>query len=249
MAGRYEARDIAPEQAKVFFDELRAGSIGWVGCNVTLPHKIIAMENCDDVTAAAKKIGAVNTIVVRDKKLYGDNTDWLGFVNNLQSWPAFSSAKKNRAILLGAGGAARGVIYGLQYLGFKELVVANRSVEKLVDIKKDFHATVIDFSQLGDYLPTSNIVINATSVGLQEGDASLPIDFAQLPKDILLHDIIYGKNLTAFLTKGKESGFAVKDGLDMLIHQAIPGFQQWFNTHATPPIDNELRQYLLDYKN
>ncbi|MDI9314021.1 MAG: shikimate dehydrogenase [Hydrotalea sp.] len=246
LPGRYESRDVAPADCARFFADLRNGKVGWVGCNVTLPHKIVALDHCDVLSDAAKKIGAVNTIIVRNGKLHGDNTDWLGFSENLLSWAAFRAVPKNRAVVIGAGGAARGVIYGLQQLGFGDIIVVNRTVEKLQDLRDDFGIAVDSLASLPKHIGAANLLVNATSLGLK--GEMLPVDFTTLPRGILLHDIIYGAHLTHFLTTGKEFGFAVKDGLGMLIHQGIPGFKAWFKTDKNPPVDDDLRHYLLSQK-
>ncbi|MGI9461935.1 MAG: shikimate dehydrogenase [Alphaproteobacteria bacterium] len=243
LFGRYEARDIAVDDINFFFDDLRQAEVGWVGCNVTLPHKIAALENCDSLSPTAKKIGAVNTITLRDKKLYGDNTDGFGFIKNLESWQDFRDSKKSCAVILGAGGAARGVIYGLQALGYQHIVVINRTLDKLQNLQKDFGVIIAGINDIKKYLDEANILVNATSLGLAGED--VPIDFKKLPKGILLHDIIYGATPTPFLKKGRQFGFATRDGLDMFIYQAVIGFKQWFHSDKNPPIDDELRQYLL----
>lgn len=242
IKGRYDAIEIEKSEVKLFLEHL--AERGYQGCNVTIPHKLAAYELCDDLSPAAHKIQAVNTIIVQSNgRLLGDNSDWSGFSNNLNSYSEFQTLPKHTAILLGAGGAARAIIYGLQKLGFKKIVVISRDPRKLYNWQEEFPIIVGDWSELDWYFSHANLLVNSTALGLN--GEQLPIDFDQLPNDILLHDIVYRPLWTPFLLEGKKRGFKTIDGLGMLMHQAVLGFMAWFKPQQPPSINNELRQYLI----
>lgn len=244
---RYESRAVAIGDVNNFFMQLAEGRVGWVGCNVTLPHKLAALAACQNLTTAATAIGAVNTITVVAGELHGDNSDAYGFIKNMESWPAFITAGHERAVVLGAGGAARAIVYGLRQLRFTTIVVVSRRPQDLKDWHDRWGVVLSDWSSLPDHLVDANIVINTTPLGLK--GESLPFDLSLLPSTVLVHDIIYGQEPTPLLVACAAQGLAVRDGLDMLIHQAVVGFKQWFGVTCDPPIDDNLRRHLLSQKN
>ena len=236
--GSYEAIDVAPDALPAFFERLRSGE--FAGGNVTIPHKEAVFALCDEVNPLARKIGAVNTLVVRDGKVMGSNTDYLGFLGNLDAaMPGWSDGPDD-AMVIGAGGAARAVLVALQRRDGGKVHVLNRTLanaQALVDeIEGPFEAH--GFDAFAELAPRTGIVINTTSIGMH-GTRFDWLDLDLLPKDTLVTDIVYVPLVTPLLVEAQAHGLRTVDGLGMLLHQAVPGFEAWFGVR--PTVTPELR--------
>ena len=236
--GSYEAIDVAPADLPAFFERLRQGE--FAGGNVTIPHKEAVFALCDEVDPLARTIGAVNTLVVRSGKVFGSNTDYLGFLGNLDAAVPGWSDEPADAMVIGAGGAARAVLVALQRRYGGKVHILNRTLanaQALVDeIEGPFSAH--GFDDFAELAPRTGIVINTTSIGMH-GTRFDWLDFALLPERTLVTDIVYVPLMTPLLAEAAARGFRTVDGLGMLLHQAVPGFEAWFGTR--PAVTPQLR--------
>ena len=240
--GSYEAIGLPPENFANGVNDLL--SQGYRGCNVTIPHKETALEIADFVSDRAKAIGAANTLVFKDSKIHADNTDGIGFINNLKQGSASWAASNGTAIVLGAGGAARAIIYALLQDGAPRVIIANRT-EKNAKRLADFfgeRVSAISITEVFGVLGDVQTFVNTTSLGMV-GQPDLKIDISNLPKTALVTDIVYNPITTSLLSKAQELGLETVDGLGMLLHQAVPGFEAWFGVR--PTVDATLRQIVL----
>jgi shikimate dehydrogenase len=236
--GSYEAIDVAPDALPGFFERLRTGE--FAGGNVTIPHKEAVFALCDEVDPLARKIGAVNTLIVHDGRVLGSNTDYLGFLGNLDAaMPGWSDGPDD-AMVIGAGGAARAVLVALQRRDGGKVHVLNRTLanaQALVDeIEGPFEAH--GFEAFAELAPRTGIVINTTSIGMH-GSRFDWLDLDLLPKHTLVTDIVYVPLETPLLAEARAHGLRTVDGLGMLLHQAVPGFEAWFGVR--PSVTPELR--------
>ncbi len=230
--GSYEAIDVAPADLPAFFERLRRGE--FAGGNVTIPHKEAVFALCDSVDPLATTIGAVNTLVVRDGKVHGTNTDYLGFLGNLDANAPGWSDGPNDALIIGAGGAARAVLVALRRRDGGKVHVLNRTLEKaqaLVDeIDGPFEAHGFDaFPALARHI---GLVVNTTSIGMH-GSRFDWLDLGLLAETTLVTDIVYTPLVTPLLADAEAHGLKTVDGLGMLLHQAVPGFEAWFGTRPS----------------
>lgn len=241
--GVYVPLPVAPENLGA---ALRALPIlGFAGVNLTVPHKETALQFMDEITSAAKRIGAINTVtVLPNGKLRGDNTDCFGFIANVEtSLPAWSAAV-GPAVVLGAGGAARAVIAGLLDKGCPEVRIANRSRPRAEAVARDLGAKVrlvswpVDASALSD----AALLVNTTSLGMM-GQPPLEISLQGLPAGAVVTDVVYAPLQTELLKQAAARGHQTVDGLGMLLHQARPAFAAWFGRE--PQVTAELRQIVL----
>jgi shikimate dehydrogenase len=236
--GSYEAIDVAPDALPAFFDRLRTGE--FAGGNVTIPHKEAVFALCDEVDPLARKIGAVNTLVVRDGKVHGTNTDYLGFLGNLDAAVPGWSDGPDDAMVIGAGGAARAVLVALQRRNGGKVHVLNRTLanaQALVnEIEGPFEAH--GFDAFAELAPRIGIVINTSSIGMH-GSRFDWLDLGLLPRKTLVTDIVYVPLLTPLLVEAQAQGLRTVDGLGMLLHQAVPGFEAWFGVR--PQVTAALR--------
>jgi shikimate dehydrogenase len=233
-AGSYEAIDVTAADFTARLASL--ASEGFVGGNVTVPHKELAFRTVTRLDSAAAAIGAVNTLWFEKGELIGGNTDAVGFLASLDdSVPNWTATT---AVLLGAGGAARAVLHALQQRGVTVRIV-NRTLARATDLAaRGPLATAHGFDALPDLLATADLLVNTTSLGMT-GTAPLGIDLAPLKASALVCDIVYVPLETPLLRAARARGHRVVDGLGMLLHQAVPGFAHWFG--ATPRVTPELR--------
>ncbi len=216
--------------------------MGFVGCNVTLPHKERALHCVDQITDRATLIGAVNTIIFRnDGTSLGDNTDGYGFIENLRQGAPNWLADTGPAVVLGAGGAARAVIASLLDAGVAEIFLTNRTRARSEQLREDFGARVIivDWVQAGNVLEKAATLVNTTSLGMI-GKPELRVPLDGLQKNTVVTDLVYTPIQTPLLAKASSKGCTTVDGLGMLLHQAVPGFERWFGRR--PVVDDETRQ-------
>jgi shikimate dehydrogenase len=250
LPGRYERREIAPDR---FQEDVRSllTQQGWVGMNVTLPHKQAAFNFCECLDDAARRLGAVNTMVtLPDGRIEGRNTDLYGFRTNLETAPGWSETGRGMALVLGAGGAARAVIAALQDLGFAKIYIANRSLDRAQELAANLSQNDPDtlypvaWAGISDLLPSCDLLVNTTSLGMV-GQPPLHLDLDPLPQSAFVTDIVYKPLETDLLAQARARGNATVDGLGMLLYQAIPGFQAWFNPPTPPVVDQALRDIVL----
>ena len=241
--GAYIPLAVAPDD---FADVLRClGKLGFVGANVTVPHKRAALAGVDRADEMAQRIGAVNTIVVDSSgDLHGSNTDGRGFLANLAAVAPTWRPAAAPVVVLGAGGAARAVVVALSDAGVPETRIVNRSRDRAERLARDLGGddlVVVGWNERGSALEGSGLLVNATSAGLG-GKGRLDLDLADLPPDAVVTDLVYDPLVTPLLAGARARGNPVVDGLGMLIHQAVPGFTAWFG--ITPPVTTDLRRLL-----
>ncbi|RPE64722.1 shikimate dehydrogenase [Pacificibacter maritimus] len=242
IQGHYVHLDVAQSDLE---QVLRAmPKMGFVGANVTIPHKETVLGIADIVTDRAALIGAANTLIFRpDGKLHADNTDGYGFVENLRS-NAKWDPKAGPSAIFGAGGAARAVIASLLDVGVDEIRITNRTRSRSDALKAEFGSkiTVYDWVHAADMLEGAMTVVNSTSMGMV-GKSEFNISLNALSPKAVVTDLVYTPLRTEFLEKAAQNGCQTVDGLGMLLHQAAPGFERWFG--VAPVVDDETRQVLL----
>ena len=240
--GVYVPLAIPPERAKDAIRMLPA--LGIRGLNVTVPNKEEAYKAMDEVDRWAQRMKAVNTIMVRDGILYGANTDAFGFLESLREARPDWRADAGPAVILGAGGAARAIVAGLQDAGTPEIRIANRTPDRSAAIRDEFGKPVrpVLWEKRADVLEDAALLVNTTSLGM-EGQPALDIDLSKLPADAVVSDIVYVPLETPLLAAARARGNPAIDGLGMLLHQARPGFREWFGTD--PVVDQALRDHVL----
>ena len=240
--GVYVPFALPPETAKDAIRMLPA--LGISGMNVTVPNKETAYDAMDEVDRWAQRLKAVNTIVVRDGILHGSNTDAFGFLESLREAQPDWQADAGPVVILGAGGAARAIVAGLQDAGAPEIRIANRTPERSAAICDEFGPPVrsIPWEDRALALGDAALLVNTTSLGM-EGQPALDIDLAKLPATSVVYDIVYVPLETPLLAAARARGNPAVDGLGMLLHQARPGFREWFGTD--PVVDQALRDHVL----
>tara|TARA_R110002051_G_scaffold17748_1_gene51606 strand:- start:3036 stop:3869 length:834 start_codon:yes stop_codon:yes gene_type:complete len=243
IQGAYIPMEVEPANLKEVVSTLP--KMGFVGANVTLPHKEAIMEIADFVTDRAALIGAVNTLIFRaDGKIQGDNTDGYGFLENLKTGAPDWAPQAGPAAVLGAGGAARAVIASLLDAGVPEIMLSNRTRVRADRLKSVFgnRVTVYDWVQAGNMLDHAALVVNTTSLGMI-GKPELRVPLDGLRPNTVVTDLVYAPLKTKLLETAEEMGCVTVDGLGMLLHQAVPGFERWFGTR--PEVDRAARTAAL----
>jgi len=239
IEGSYEAIDVAPEDLPAFIERLRQGE--FAGGNVTIPHKEAVFALCDSVDPLAKTIGAANTLVRKpDGTLHGFNTDYMGFLGNLDQNASGWDRARGRAIVLGAGGASRAILVALRERGLTEIALLNRTEEKAVALAREIEGPFVPgrLDRFADFAPGASLLVNTTSIGMH-GSRFDDLDLSLLPKSALVTDAVYVPLVTPLLADARALGLRTVDGLGMLLHQAIPGFEAWFGVR--PAVTPELR--------
>ena len=220
-------------------------ALGFRGGNVTLPHKERALTLVDEATPLAQRIGAVNTLIVReDGSILGDNTDGFGFTANLRQAQTDWRGSAGPAVVLGAGGAARAIVVALLEEGAPEIRLANRTTRRAEEIAEAVGGPVrvLPWEARAEALKDAALLVNSTNLG-QAGQAPLEIDLAHLPASAVVYDIVYVPLMTELLKAAQARGNRIVDGIGMLLHQARPGFQAWFG--PDPQVTPELRSFVL----
>lgn len=203
---------------------------GFVGVNVTIPHKETVLKIADDVSERASRIGAANTIVYRgDGTIQADNTDGYGFLQNLQEGAPDWRANERPALILGAGGAARAVIVALLDAGVPEIMLTNRTRARAENLQSVFgkRVRVIDWENADGNVGSAGLVVNSSSLGMV-GEPPLPMTWDNLRSETVVTDLVYNPLRTALLETAAAKGCTTVDGLGMLLHQGVPGFESWF---------------------
>jgi shikimate dehydrogenase len=237
VAGRYERLAVLPGEFEQF-----AARIGGdlLGSNVTAPHKEAAFAACDRRTQAAEALGAVNTLWRDGPALCGDNTDVEGFLTNMDEGAPGWAEHSRSAVVIGAGGAARAVVHSLVSRGVGRIAIVNRTRVRAAALAERFGRTVIasSWDNLSSELSQADLLVNASSLGMQ-GQAQLDIDLRPLPTRAVVSDVVYVPLRTALVEAARARGLVAVEGLGMLLHQAVPGFERWFGRR--PEVTTELR--------
>ena len=241
LQGAYEALDVAPEALPRFIATFRKA--GFAGGNVTVPHKQAVIPLLDRVEPEAASVGAVNTVWLDQGALVGGNTDVHGFLANMDECALGWDRDAGFATILGAGGAARAIVYALRQRGLR-VHLANRTAATAEAFAARYSTGVTGggWDSLAKSMSTADVLINTTMLGMK-GAAPLSIDLAALPRHALVADIVYVPLTTALLRDAAARGHRTVDGLGMLLHQAAPGFTHWFG--ATPQVSPGLRAALI----
>ena len=220
-------------------------ALGFAGCNLTLPHKVQALECISEMDDVARQIGAINTVVVQaDGRLRGTNTDAFGYIQSLREGHAAWQAQSGPAVVLGAGGAARAVVWALADAGVREIRLLNRSLDKAQAMAAEFGAPVqaLDWAQRHAALADASLLVNTTTQGMQ-GQPALDIQLDALPRHAVVSDIVYTPLETDLLLRAQARGNPTVGGLGMLLHQARPAFAAWFG--VMPEVTPALWQAVL----
>jgi len=237
IEGGYNIEAVPPEGFAEFV--LHLSTHGFVGANVTIPHKerALALTTPDQ---RARAVGAANTLWYEGNELRSTNTDIEGFVGNLDACAPGWDAATDDALVLGAGGASRAVVFGLVERGVKRVHLANRTVERAHALADQFGARVhpTSWDKVGDLLPRAGLLVNTTSLGMH-GQPALGIDAGRLPPHAVVADLVYVPLETPLLAAARARGLKTADGLGMLLHQAVRGFELWFGQR--PTVTPELR--------
>ena len=244
--GKYKIYDLKEEELESFIKSAHNKNIK--GLNVTIPYKKKIIDFVDAISAEAKIIGAVNTLIIKkDGKIFGDNTDAIGFINNLENNCFNWKEKKEPIVILGAGGAARAIIYSILKCKKYNIRLVNRNKDRannlILDMKKIFpKAKIVYYDHYLEALKNSSFLINATSLGMV-GHSKLNINLEQMNRNSIVYDIVYSPLETSLLKKAKNLNFLTIDGLGMLLEQAAPAFNSWFNKKVLA--NEELRNKVI----
>ncbi|WP_170606498.1 shikimate dehydrogenase [Ruegeria arenilitoris] len=243
LSGHYIPMDVAPADLETVLRALPKA--GFVGANITVPHKEAALRLSDHAADRASVIGAANTLVFReDGSIHADNTDGYGFMANLRSGAPDWVPQDGPAVVFGAGGAARAVLWALADAGVPEIMLTNRTSNRADHLKEEFgqRITVVDWVQAGNVVENAELVVNTTSLGMQ-GQPELRVPLDGLQPGTVVTDLVYTPLKTRLLRTAEEAGCTTVDGLGMLLHQAVPGFERWFGLR--PEVDEDARAAAL----
>lgn len=234
--GGYVIEAVPVEDLRDFV--LRLSLRGFVGANVTIPHKeaVLALSKPD---ARAQAVGAANTLWFEAGELRATNTDVEGFINNLDACaPGWDAAED--ALVLGAGGSSRAVVFGLLERGIRRVHLSNRTLARAETLATQFGSRVqpVTWDRVDDVLPRAGLLVNTTSLGMK-GQPALAVDVSRLPQTAVVADLVYVPLLTPLLAAARGRGLKTADGLGMLLHQAVRGFELWFGRR--PEVTAELR--------
>ena len=248
--GAYEKEAVPQGEAENFLRGLAERD--YVGANVTLPHKLAALQAADVADEAAYAIGAANTVWLDSQgRLNATNTDAAGFMANLNEQAPQWNAAKLPVLVIGAGGAARAILYALLEAGAAKVLLTNRTGERATALADYFGpmsvvpswVEVVDWKERGRAVGECGLIVNATSLGMT-GEKPLELDLTKLREDAVVADIVYAPLVTPLLAAARNRGRATVDGLGMLLHQAVPGFERWFGVR--PEVTPELRSHVSE---
>jgi shikimate dehydrogenase len=248
LDGSYERIDVAPAELPAFIDRVRAGA--FAGGNVTVPHKEAALKLIDVPSETAKAMGAVNTIWREGGKLHGDNTDAAGFLAHLDASAPGWDRSVRTVLILGAGGAARAIGYGLKGRGLARIILVNRSPARAAELAATLGAPVeaAAWEERSKLVAAADLIVNTTALGMK-GQPPLDLDLAELRPGTIVDDIVYVPLRTPLLDEAERLGGVPVDGLGMLLHQAVPGFTRWFGVKpaVTPALRTRLEADILGH--
>ncbi len=241
LKGSYKRIDVKPEDLSSFLRGLK--DAGYVGGNTTLPHKEAVFSFVQNTDDAAKAIGAVNTLWFEGNELMASNTDAYGFAANLDD-QLLDWRQARRAMVFGAGGASRAILYALNKAGFEHIDLVNRTLPRAQSLAAAFgeHINPATWTEAEKLISQAELLVNTTSLGM-EGQPDFPAIFDHADADAMASDIVYTPLETPFLKMAKQRGQKTSDGLGMLLHQAVPGFEKWFG--VKPAVDADLRSLVL----
>jgi len=243
LEGYYIPLDIDPKKFERSIRNLP--ELGLVGANITIPYKEKVLKIADKISDRAALVGAANTLTfLQNGGIYADNTDGYGFLQNIKSKYKDWSARDGITVVFGAGGASRAILAALIEDGASDIILANRTRSRADQLRSDFGAKikVVEWMKIQNYLSEASTIINTTSLGMV-GKTDLPIPLNALKKNTLVTDIVYTPIETHLLATAAKMGCRTVDGLGMLIHQAIPGFERWFG--IKPGDSQALRELLI----
>ena len=243
LTGSYTRQEVAPEDFAGFISRVKNGESGFIGGNVTIPHKETAFKLADAPDTLSQELGAANTLWLDDGRLHATNTDGYGFLSNLDA-AASGWDRTGRAVILGAGGASRAIIQAVRDRGVGEIHVVNRTLGRAQELADRFgptvHAHAVD--ALPEVMSGAGLFVNTTSLGM-DGEPAPDFDFTPLSAGAVVTDVVYVPLMTPILCQAQQQGFTTVDGLGMLLHQAVPGFEKWFGVR--PTVDATLRDLIL----
>jgi len=242
LAGTYERIEVAPVDVPALLARLRAGE--FAGGNVTVPNKEVVLSRLDAASDTAIAMGAANTLWMENGRLHGDNTDAYGFLAHLDACVPGWAGRVETALILGAGGAARAVIHGLTARGVSRIILANRTPDRAEQLAAAYprRVTARPWHDLSSHVAESDLIVNTTSLGMS-GQPPLTIDLSALRPGTIVDDIVYVPLETTLLAEARRRGGIPVDGLGMLLHQAVPGFERWFGMR--PVVTDALRARLV----
>lgn len=233
IEGVYDAIDIAPidlqERLRQLIDE------GYVGFNITIPHKVSVMDICDEIDDVARAIGAVNTIRISNGKVHGSNTDAFGFTENLRDQCAGWDPKAGTVLILGAGGAAQAAVYALKQAGVNDIILANRTQSKAALLGRS-----VPWEDRNSVARDATMIVNTTSLGMT---GQQPLDMDLSDSRAIIYDIVYRPLMTPLLRQAQDKNLPMVTGLGMLLQQARPAFKCWFG--ILPDVDKALQEKIL----
>lgn len=243
VQGFYIPMDVATADLETVLRTLP--KMGFVGVNVTIPHKETVLQIADLITDRATLIGAANTLIFRkDGKIHADNTDGYGFLENLKAGAPQWDPRSGAAAVLGAGGAARAVIVALLDAGVPEILLSNRTRSRAEKLQSDFgkRVQVVDWTQAGNMIEEAALVVNTSSLGMV-GKPEMRVPLDGLKSHTVVTDLVYTPLKTRLLLTAEEKGCVTVDGLGMLLHQGVPGFERWFGPR--PEVTEDLRRAVM----
>ena len=218
------------------------------GFNITKPHKLDIMKYLDELDPLAQKIGAVNTVVYRDKKMIGYNTDGFGFIKSIEKKLGKKVKEELTILILGCGGAVKSVAMALADWGIKKVIIANRTLSKADELIEQINenwpgkaqAISMEESELKKVLPNADLIVNGTSLGMNDAPERTPIAKELLRKDVFVYDMIYSPPMTQLLKDAKAVGAQTENGLEMLLYQGLLAFELWTGIFPDPEIGKKL---------
>ncbi|MFD1736645.1 shikimate dehydrogenase [Bacillus salitolerans] len=244
LHARYLAFHVTPQKLPGAIEAMRA--LGIQGFNVTVPHKVNVMNYLDEIDELAIKIGAVNTIVNRNGKLVGYNTDGIGYVTGLRGVVTGRDITQLSILIIGAGGASRAIYYSLIHNGAQKVDIANRTLEKaknIITTKHQLASKAINIHEAVTNLAEYDIIINTTSIGMSPNIEEVPIEINNISNKHIVSDIIYNPLETKFLKLAKQAGAVTQNGVDMFVFQGALSFEMWTGIY---PDVHEMRKTIMD---
>ncbi|MEM8811823.1 MAG: shikimate dehydrogenase [Pseudomonadota bacterium] len=243
ITGQYERYALPPEEVEDLPEILRRR--GFVGGNVTIPHKEAAFRLSDEADPVAVRLGAANTLWFESGRLIAANTDGFGFLSNLDARARGWDRNRGGALVLGAGGAARAIVLALCDRGFDPVLIANRTAERAEALVSQFGAAcrAVPLQGADNAVADVGLIVNTTSGGMN-GNDDPPLSLDRAVEDAVVTDIVYTPLRTGLLRRAEARGLRTVDGLGMLLHQAVPGFEKWFGGH--PSVTEALRAAVID---